>query len=144
MDVREDAWADRLGALGLALEPRDLGGTAVGGELRADCDRVVRDSGAHVARAASTEAHQWASDPDMRERINLKLEEKGHDQNSVLARAYLRGVEEINAIDKRIAILESRRNKVLKEIGLRNERKAQKLAKAASDIIEGEYSEATD
>ena len=93
---------------------------------------------------ASTEAHQWASDPDMRERINLKLEEKGHDQNSVLARAYLRGADEINAIDKRIAILESRRNKVLKEISLRNERKAQKLAKAASDIIEGEYSEATD
>ena len=93
---------------------------------------------------ASTEAHQWASDPDMRERINLKLEEKGHHQNSVLARAYLRAADEINVIDKRIAILESRRNKVLKEISLRNERKAQKLAKAASDIIEGEYSEATD
>lgn len=91
---------------------------------------------------ASTEAHQWASDPDMRERINLKLEEKGHDQNSVLARAYLRGAEEINVIDKRIAILESRRNKVLKEIGLRSERKAQKLARASSDIIDGEFSEA--
>jgi hypothetical protein len=35
-------------------------------------------------------------------------------------------------------------HEVLKEISLRNERKAQKLAKAASDIIEGEYSEATD
>jgi hypothetical protein len=61
-----------------------------------------------------------------------------------LARAYQRGAGEIDAIDKRIARYELRRNEILKQIALRNERKAQKLAKASSDIIEGEFTEATE
>ena len=62
----------------------------------------------------------------------------------MLAQAYLRGAREIDAIDKRIALSESRRNAILKEIGLRSERKAQKLAQAASDFIEGEFTEAAE
>jgi hypothetical protein len=93
---------------------------------------------------AGTEAHLWASDAEMRKSIDLKLAEKGHDPDSVLARAYLRGAREIDAIDKRIAFYELRRNAVLKEIGLRSERKAQKLNKASSEVIEGEFSEAAE
>ena len=62
----------------------------------------------------------------------------------MLAQAYLRGAREIDAIDKRIALYELRRNTILKEIGLRSERKAQKLAKATSGIIDGEFSEAAE
>ena len=76
--------------------------------------------------------------------IDAKLKEKGHDPHSVLARAYRRGARDIDAIDKRIALYELRRNGILKEIGLRSERKAQKLAKASSDVIEGEFTEAAE
>ena len=65
-------------------------------------------------------------------------------RDSVLARAYLRGAREIDAIDKRIALYELRRSAILKEIGLRSERKSQKLAKASSDFIEGEFTEAAE
>ena len=54
----------------------------------------------------------------------------------------MRGAGEIDAIDKRIARYELRRNEILKQIALRNERKAQRLAKASSDIIDGEFTEA--
>lgn len=54
----------------------------------------------------------------------------------------MRGVREIDAIDKRIVLYELRRNTVLKEISLRRERKANKLAAAACDFIDGEFSEA--
>jgi hypothetical protein len=93
---------------------------------------------------ARTEAHLWASDAETRKSIDLKLTEKGHNPDSVLARAYVRGAREIDAIDKRIALHELRRNAILKEIALRGERKAQKLAKASSDVIEGEFTEAAE
>jgi hypothetical protein len=93
---------------------------------------------------ARPEAQLWASDAETRKTIELKLKEKGRDPDSVLAEAHQRGARDIDAIDKRIALYELRRNRILKEIGLRGERKAQKLAKASSDIIEGEFSEATE
>jgi hypothetical protein len=93
---------------------------------------------------ARPEAQLWASDAETRISIEAKLKEKGHDPDSVLAQAYLRGARDIDAIDKRIALYELRRNRILKEIGLRGERKAQKLAKASSDIIDGEFSEAAE
>jgi hypothetical protein len=93
---------------------------------------------------ARPKAQLWASDAESRKTIDLQLKEKGHDPDSVLAQAYLRGARDIDAIDKRIALAELRRNAILKEIGLRNERKAQKLAKASSDIIEGEFTEAAE
>jgi hypothetical protein len=93
---------------------------------------------------ARSEANLWASDAETRKSIDRRLTEKGHDPESVLAQAYLRGAREIDAIDKRIALYESRRNAILKEIGLRSERKAQKLAQAASDFIDGEFTEAAE
>jgi len=103
--------------------------------LRSDLNRIF---------GARTEAQLWASDAETRESVEARLKEKGHDPDWVLARAYQRGAGEIDAIDKRIARYELRRNEILKQIALRNERKAQKLAKASSDIIEGEFTEATE
>jgi hypothetical protein len=94
--------------------------------------------------SARTEAQLWASDPESRKTIDLQLKEKGHDPDSVLAKAYLRGARDIDAIDKRIALYELRRNAILKEIGRRSERKAHKLDKASSEVIEGEFSEAAE
>ena len=94
--------------------------------------------------SARNEAQLWASDAEARKRIDLKLKEKGHDPDAVLAKAYLRGARDIDAIDKRIASYELRRNAVLEQIGRRSERRAQKLNKAASDVIEGEFSEAAE
>lgn len=93
---------------------------------------------------ARNEAQLWASDAKMRKSIDLKLAEKGYDPDWILAQAYLRGARDIDAIDKRIALCELRRNAVLKEIGLRSERKAKRLAAAASDFIDGEFSEAAE
>jgi hypothetical protein len=93
---------------------------------------------------ARAEAQLWASNSEKRKCIDLKLAEKGHDPDSVLARAYLRGAREIDAVDRRIALYELRSNAVLKEISLRSERKAKKLAAAAADIIDGEFSEAAE
>ena len=101
--------------------------------LRSDLNRIF---------GARTEAQLWASDAETRKTIDAGLKEKGHDPDSVLARAYVRGAGEIDAIDKRIARYELRRNEILKQIALRNERKAQRLAKASSDIIDGEFTEA--
>jgi hypothetical protein len=94
--------------------------------------------------AAGTEAQLWASDAESRKGVDLKLKEKGHDPDSVLARAYRRGARDIDAIDKRIALYELRRSAILKEIGLRSERKARKLDQASSEVIEGEFSEAAE
>jgi hypothetical protein len=91
---------------------------------------------------AGTEAQLWARDAETRKGIELKLEQKGHDPHSVLAQAYLRGARDIDAIDKRIALYELRRSAILKEIGLRDDRKARKLDKASSDVIKGEFTEA--
>jgi hypothetical protein len=101
--------------------------------LRSDLNRIF---------GARTEAQLWASGAETRMSIDARLKEKGHDQDSVLARAYRRGAGEIDAIDRRIARYELRRNEILKQIALRNERKAQRLAKASSDIIDGEFTEA--
>ena len=107
-----------------------------------DADRL----GSAINRVffARRKAQLWASDAEVRKKIDLQLKEKGHDPDSVLAQAYLRGARDIDAVDKRIAVFELRRNTILKEIGLRSERKAQKLAKASSDIIDGEFSEAAE
>jgi hypothetical protein len=103
--------------------------------LRSDLNRIF---------GVRTEAQLWASDAETRKSIDARLKEKGHDQDSVLAQAYQRGARDIDAIDKRIARYELRRNEILKQIALRNERKAQKLGKASSDIIEGDFTEATE
>src|SRR3954447_26302490 len=80
---------------------------------------------------APTDALQWASDPQAPKRIDLQLKDRGYDPG---AEAYFRGAPDIDAIDKRVALYEVRRNAVLREIALRSERKAERLDQA-SDFV---------
>jgi hypothetical protein len=113
--------------------------------LKATFDKTDRlGSAQNRIFLAPTEADLWASDPDARAKIDRKLEERGHDPASVLAQAYRRGAPDIDVIDRRIASYELRRVAVLREIGLRSEKRAQKTEKAVLDVIEGEFSEAAE
>ena len=62
----------------------------------------------------------------------------------MLARAYINGASQIDAVDRRIASYEARRMTVLREIERRNEKFARQLEKASSDIIDAEFSEAAE
>jgi hypothetical protein len=68
---------------------------------------------------------------------------KGHDVPSILAQAYMRGADQIDTIDRRIAAYERRRNTALREAGLWSDRLARKLDKA-TEVIEGEFTEAAE
>lgn len=67
------------------------------------------------------------------------------DASSILAEAYVRGAAQIDAIDRRIAGYERRRNTALKEAGLWNQGLLRQLERAATpDIIDGEFTEAAE
>jgi hypothetical protein len=72
------------------------------------------------------------------------LAAKGHTAEDILAQAYLRGCSQIDAIDRRIAGYERRRNNALKEEGLWNEGVRQRLKKVDTAIIDGEFTEAAE
>ena len=113
--------------------------------LKATFDKTDRlGSAANRIFFASNEADLWATDFDARTEIDRKLEQRGHSPTAVLAQAYLRGAADIDCIDRRIASYELRRNAVLREIGLRSEKRAQNLEKATLGIIDGEFSEAAE
>ena len=86
----------------------------------------------------------WATDPVSRAKIDEALAAKGHSAQNILAQAYIRGSTQIDAIDRRIAAYERRRNTALKEAGLWNEGLRRKLEQATSAIIEGEFTEAAE
>ena len=84
----------------------------------------------------------WETDPEAREKIDAALAEKGHTASAILAQAYIRGASHIDAIDRRIAGYERRRDTILREAGLWNDRLARKLDEATTAIIDGEFTEA--
>ena len=100
----------------------------------------------HVHRVfdAKDEAKKWGSDLVATNVINIKLAEKGCPPSEILARAHMRGAKQIDAVDRRIGTCESRRMVALREIERRNETLARQLEKASTDIIDGEFSEATE
>jgi hypothetical protein len=65
-----------------------------------------------------------------------------HTASAILAQAYIRGAVQIDAIDRRIAGYERRRDANLKEAGLWNDRLARQLDQANTAIIDGEFTEA--
>lgn len=83
----------------------------------------------------------WATDPEARARIDEELASIGHSAPSILAQAYIRGAAQIDAIDKRIAAYERRRNAALKEAGYWNEGVRRKLEQANTAIIDGEFTD---
>jgi hypothetical protein len=68
---------------------------------------------------------------------------KPEDPATLLAKAYLLGLDDIEAFDKQIALFEARRNNALRELAWQNETTARELDKASRDIIDGEFTEAT-
>jgi hypothetical protein len=86
----------------------------------------------------------WETDPEARMKINKALAEKGFGESAILAQAYMRGTTQIDAIDRRIASYERRRDTVLREAGLWNDRLTRQLDQATTAIIEGEFIEAVE
>lgn len=93
---------------------------------------------------ADTEIRRWSNDPQAREEINERLTAAGHDLPSILAMAYVRGADDIDAVDRRIAAYEQRRNSALREAGYRNQYLFDQLKKVDSAIIDAEFSEAAE
>jgi hypothetical protein len=93
---------------------------------------------------ADDDLADWAINPETRAEINAALAAKGHNESSILAQAYMRGGTQIDAIDRRIASYERRRNTALKEAGYWNERLLRRLEQAAPEVIEGEFTEAAE
>jgi hypothetical protein len=62
----------------------------------------------------------------------------------VQAQAFINGAAQIDAIDRRIATYELRRLTAYRELERIGDRLAQRLEKAATEFIEGEFSEAAE
>jgi hypothetical protein len=92
---------------------------------------------------ASDDALRWTGDPAARKEIDARLAARGYPPSAILALAYMRGANQIEAIDKRIASYELRRVAIVREIDRRSERFARDLD-SASSIIDGEFSEAAE
>jgi hypothetical protein len=105
---------------------------APAGQLNATIYRIFR---------ADYDLTSWAIDPKARAEIDEALAAKGHNAPSILAQAYMRGAAQIDAIDRRIAAYERRRNAALKEAGYWNEGLRRKLEQVTTAIIEGEYTD---
>jgi hypothetical protein len=100
----------------------------------------------HVYRifGAGGEAKQWTTNPQARKQIETKLAERGYPFSKILARAYMKGANQIDAVERRMASCEIRRSAALREIERRNSNLAQRLDKASSDVIDAEFSEAAE
>ena len=113
--------------------------------LKATVDDPV-SVGSHVYRifGAAGEVMRWSVDPEARKKIDAMLTARGYPPSEVLARAYIRGAAQIDAVDRRIASYEMRRMLILREVERRNERLARRLEKASTEIIDAEFSEAAE
>jgi hypothetical protein len=86
----------------------------------------------------------WATNAESRAEVDKALAVMGHSAQEVLAQAYIRGATQIDAIDRRIAAYERRRNTALTGAGLWNEGLRRKLEKTNTDIVDGEFTEAAE
>jgi len=72
------------------------------------------------------------------------IEKNQEDPISLLAKTYLHGGNEIEGCDRRISALEFRRSALLREVERRNQIVARDADKAASGIVDAEFTEAVD
>jgi len=89
------------------------------------------------------EAEQWGADPKARRGIDKTLIEMGYDASYIFRTALNRAAEHIDAIDRRIASYELRRMAAMRALEHYSEALARRV-KAASDVIEGELTEAAE
>ena len=92
---------------------------------------------------AEEAARQWASDPKARRRIDKELADMDCDASFILSEAINGDSDERDAIDRRIASYELRRMAALRAIEHYSETLARRL-QAASDVIEGQFTEAAE
>ena len=90
---------------------------------------------------AGEELAQWVADPQARAGIDEELAAKGYDSSFILAQAYMRGADKIDAIDKRIAFHEERRSTALRNAGIWNEGLQRRLDRATPEVIDGEFTD---
>ena len=90
----------------------------------------------------SEEAIRWQRDPQARREIDERLSVMGHSPDSVLAQAYVRGADEIEASDRRAAFYEARSIVILREANIYSERLARQIDQASS--VDGEFAEAAE
>ena len=113
--------------------------------LKTSCEaETPLDESLYRIFRADDELRLWEIDSAARKLIDDKLAARGYPISEVLARAYINGASQIDAVDRRIASYEARRMTVLREIERRNEKFARQLEKASSDIIDAEFSEAAE
>jgi hypothetical protein len=101
------------------------------------------EQAAHSVFFAAGEGRQWAVDRKGRAEIDAVLAARGYPPARIEALAYVRGADQINAIDRRIASYEGRRAAIVREIGRYNEALARKL-NTSRKIIDGEFTEAAE
>ena len=90
-------------------------------------------------RGDRTDLEKWQNDPTSRPTIEKKLADKGHDEPSILAEAYIQAAASIDAIDQRIASYELRRMAALREVAAYSAKLAGQLKAASEAVIEGGY-----
>jgi hypothetical protein len=93
---------------------------------------------------AVDEAREWASDPKARLKTGKKLADWGYDETYILTEAYKLRNSGIDAFDARIASHEVRRMTALGAIELHSENLARRLEAVSSDVIEGEFTRASE
>jgi hypothetical protein len=87
------------------------------------------------------EARQWVKNPESLPEISKLLADSGYGPSDLLAKAYILGRDNIDAIDRRIASYEARRMAVMRAVETYNEKFARKLDAASEDIVEAEYTD---
>lgn len=80
-------------------------------------DSFVRD----ILGGFDDEVNRWEADPETTTKLNAVLAKKGYTPDAVLAQAYLRGADQIEASDRRFAMYESRASIALKEASIFSE-----------------------
>jgi hypothetical protein len=93
---------------------------------------------------AKNDARRWAANAAFAKKIDNKLDGRGHDRASILAKAYSLCANELQVLDKGIADREVRRMATLREIYRRDEYLGRRLQRASQQIIDGEFSEAAE
>jgi len=94
--------------------------------------------------SVSEEAIRWQCDRQARREIDERLTAMGHSPDSVLAQAYVRGADEIEASDRRAAFYEARSIVILREANIYSERLARQIDQASSVIVDGEFADAAE
>jgi hypothetical protein len=110
------------------------------GNTRADYIREAQ----RAEKMLSTPLDEDDEPSAFRKKGSQPIDRNPEDPMSLLAEAYLHDGDEIEGCDRRIAALEFRRGALLREVERRNQNMARGADKAASDIVDAEFTEPED